>query len=175
MKKTDIDTKVQIGHQLTAGVKLLQKAVIISADGKILLLKRVPNDFNRPNKWDLPGGNSEWPEKVGEATEILKGLHKHDLSREILEETGIALADSKLPAQPIYFETIYWVEKNVYTMITGWKIQLAKVSSEVKVTLSDEHDACAWVTPAESARYDFGFAGGTSGFITKMISLARKS
>lgn len=76
-------------HQLTENVKLLQKAVIIRQSGsaiEALLLQRSETAASRPNCWDLPGGNSEWP-VLGQSS--IANLHLGDIKREILEETSL--------------------------------------------------------------------------------------
>ncbi|AXG82359.1 NUDIX domain-containing protein [Streptomyces paludis] len=56
-------------------------ALISDEAGRVLLLRRKPDDF-LGGLWELPGGGVEPGEGVGEA-----------LSREVAEETGLALAE----------------------------------------------------------------------------------
>jgi len=147
-------------HQLTEQVKVLQKAALV-ADGQVLILQRSDDSKTRAGKWDLPGGNSEWPEK----SETMRGLHQTDITREILEETGISVANSMF-TRPIYFDTHFDGEKQLYSLIVGWSV---KLSGTQKVHLSAEHTAFTWVSFAEIGLYDFGFAGEPSGFIRQIL------
>lgn len=56
-------------------------ALITDQDGRVLLLRRKPDDF-LGGLWELPGGGVEPGEQLGEA-----------LSREIAEETGLTLSE----------------------------------------------------------------------------------
>lgn len=150
----------KIPHQLTPNVKILQKAVLV-CNGKFLILQRSPDSKTRPAKWDLPGGNSEWPE-VNHNT---RSLHRADIIREIIEETGIVVSDKDLGEQ-VYFDTYFEAEKQLYSIITGWKVNLP---TQPEVEISDEHTGFAWITPEQFDQYDFGFAGESEGFIRKMV------
>ena len=153
-------------HHLTDSVKLLQKAVLIH-QGKMLLLRRSEHSKTRKLQWDLPGGNSEWPtEKTG----VIRDLHIVDLKREILEETGISADEFVNAPQLVSFETSFEAEKNVYTIIAGWKIELASTFVNKSILLSDEHDQFVWVHSKDISDFDFGFAGGGEGFITRIIA-----
>jgi 8-oxo-dGTP pyrophosphatase MutT (NUDIX family) len=147
-------------HQLTETVKVIQKAALV-ADGQVLILKRTDDSIPRPSKWDLPGGNSEWPE----IQRTQHGLHQDDITREIMEETGISLANSMF-TQPIYFDTYFDADTKVYSLIVGWRVAL---SGTQKVRLSSEHTEFAWVSFPELGLYDFGFAGESNGFIRQIL------
>ncbi len=153
-------------HRLTESVKLLQKAVLVH-EGKILILKRAENSATRANQWDLPGGNSEWPtEKIG----VIRDMHLVDLKREIIEETGItAEAFATAPAL-VSFETCFEAEKNMYTIIVGWKITIIDAFIQESVVLSDEHSEYQWINMHDISTFDFGFAGGGEGFISRIIA-----
>lgn len=150
-------------HQLTENVKLLHKIAII-AGGEVLLLKRAMDSTNRPGCWDLPGGNSEWPETT------ISGfnLHAHDVVREIKEETHI-LADSTSINQTalIYFSTYFDANKQIYTVICGWKLTL---DNQPQVILSHEHSEYIWAEVAHLDSFDFGGAKGE--FIKNIITNA---
>lgn len=152
------------GHQLTANVKLLQKAVLI-CDKKVLILQRSGDSKSRPLCWDLPGGNSEWPKEV---TQNQQNLHTHDIAREILEETGIVVPAEHFTQDNLqFFETFFEASKGIYSIITGWKVALPNAFNTQSVILSSEHIAFAWITLSELESYDFGGHKGV--FITKMI------
>lgn len=139
-------------HRLTENVKLLQKIALFH-DGKVLVIKRSPNENSRPNCWDLPGGNSEWPETENMVT----GLHVVDAIREVNEETGISLLVSHFSLNKLsYLETHFDNEKQLYSICLGWKLEL-----EVKpeITLSHEHIEYNWVRLDELDNYDFGVIG----------------
>lgn len=153
----------KLAHQLTVNCKLLQKAVLIH-DKSFLLLKRQPEAATRPNCWDLPGGNSEWPDHL---TEFTRSLHREDLVREILEETGITIdPEAVFQRDLVYFDTTFEPDKNIYGVLCGWRQNLN--STRPNITLSAEHTEYVWTTPDHLKEFDFGYAE----FIPKMVRLA---
>ena len=148
------DNSVYVPHQLTKNVKLLHKAVII-VDGKALLLKRSPESKSRPEKWDLPGGNSEWPLN---ATELEQDLHKLDVAREILEEANIIVSKKEFEIeQLVYLTSFFQPEKQVYTMVFGWLVNNLTANDVKDIKISHEHTEFAWVAQNELDNHDFGF------------------
>lgn len=148
-------------HQLTQDVKLLQKVVVVHK-GRVLLLQRDGNAATRPNKWDLPGGNSEWPseDKLGG-----RGLHQEDVAREIKEETGITVTAGHFTLDKmIYFDTTFF--DDVFTILTGWMVELPHDFDTDSVELSQEHTAFEWVSFNEAREYDFDYG---KNFIVPMI------
>lgn len=136
-------------HQLTPNVKLLQK-IVLERDGKILLLRRDANSFSRPNCWDFPGGNSEWPAEVIEPT---SNLHQRDASREVYEETGIHIDPSEFSrGNLVYVETFFDPNKQVFTVLFGWRVS---ARTDI-IKLSEEHTEYVWITPSEAQSFDFG-------------------
>lgn len=168
MKSGDIPHSTGAG-QLTSHVKLLQKAVVEAADGKIVMLQRSHTALSRPGCWDLPGGNSEWPTD-DQIHGLMRGLHVHDVLREISEETGLQLSPDDFPDAPVYVDTTFEVDKQVYTIIVGWWLRLTRNSDEITIQLSSEHQACRWISKSQALTLDFGFAGGKNGFLTQIIS-----
>lgn len=155
-------------HRLTDKVKLLQKAVFVH-QGKMLILRRSETSKTRAGQWDLPGGNSEWPtEKAG----IIRDVHIVDLKREIMEETGIAASMFTTAPRLVSFETYFEAEKDIYTIIAGWSIELGDTFSKKSVQLSSEHSELQWIKADEITQFDLGFAGGGEGFITRIIANA---
>lgn len=150
-------------HQLTENVKLLQKAVLVHG-GKFLILKRSSNSFSRPDQWDLPGGNSEWP--AGEVD--IKDVHRGDLVREIFEETGIEVSENEV-TNCVHAGSYFEEKKQIFTVVLGWNIVLPASFSESEVLISDEHSEFKWITKEEFEGFDFGFAGAEGGFIRAMI------
>lgn len=140
-------------------------------NGKVLLLKRAPDSKSRPNKWDLAGGNSEWPTGV---TEIARDLHRQDVAREIVEETGLVVAPEYFDFKKLtYFSTFFQPDKQVYSVICGWLAELpgknqsdsqnnnladnqATAVKWPEVKISEEHTEFAWASREEVASYDFG-------------------
>jgi len=64
---------------------IVAKTLIILDNDMALLLRRSSTDRHRPNEFDLPGGGIESEEKM-----------KSGASREITEETGLAIADTDM-------------------------------------------------------------------------------
>lgn len=158
-------------HQLTDQVKLLQKiALIRRQDGQVqvLLLKRSARSMSRPNAWDLPGGNSEWPA----TTSSVANLHLDDVVRELAEETGLKLSKTALELKQLsHFSSYFDAPKQVYTIIVGWWVDVAAIEmQQTEIQLSEEHQAYAWVSLSELQRYDFGGAQGS--FVVDMIHQA---
>jgi len=157
---------VRTPHQLTENVKLLQKVVIVHK-GYVLLLQRDENSATRPLKWDLPGGNSQWPtEEKRDST----GLHKEDAAREIKEETGISVVSDQFTKDSlVYFDTTFF--NTIFTIITGWVVELPLDFNREQVVISEEHIAFEWVPFDEAREYDFDFARS---FIIPMIRTAQE-
>lgn len=106
-------------------VKFHQKALVFNSEGKFLVLKR--NYTNQ--KWDLPGGAVELPEK-----------HDDSLSREIKEETGLVAGNLK----PLEIQTTP-MDNNGYLLFIGYECSV----DGVDVVLSHEHSEYRWVTKEE--------------------------
>jgi 8-oxo-dGTP pyrophosphatase MutT (NUDIX family) len=158
-----------VAHQLTENVKLLQKAVLIH-QGEVLLLKRDMNDTSRPNCWDTPGGNSEWPES---SVDPQNNLHLKDICREIQEEAAITISPDSLTHQNlVYHETYYEPAREVFTVLFGWRILLPVDFDRASVQISHEHQAAEWVTPEKALNYDFG--GPKGDFMKKILAAATK-
>lgn len=154
-----------VHHQLTEKVKLLQKVVTMHGE-KVLILKRSAESTSRPNTWDLPGGNAEWPS----ALQDIRNPHYADVTREVFEETGIVCNAQEL--SNIFMGSHFDAQKQIYTVIVGFSLQLPSDVQENDVLLSDEHTDFAWVTKGQLADFDFGFAGAPDGFIFQMITKA---
>jgi len=174
-------------NQLTPNVKLLQKAVLWH-QGEILILRRAGGKAGgaRAFKWDLPGGNSEWPTQT-EAN--ISNPHLIDISREIQEESGIDIISvigpqkwsemrqrqsstdnsEQDPLKNCLVSSFFEKKKQVYSIILGWSFILPDDFDRSKVQLSFEHTEIAWIKPENFEDYDFGFAGNTDGFIRQMV------
>ncbi len=105
---------------------LATKALIVD-EGKILLIKRRPNDVHKPGVWDLPGGRISLEEDPVEG-----------MQREINEETGLE-AEVICPIGTKHFT------RDDGQVITGINFY-CKLKGNDKVTLSEEHTEYAWET-----------------------------
>ncbi len=118
-----------------------QKALIVR-NKKFLLLKFIDLD-GREGKWELPGGLKEW----GEDPE--KGL-----IREIREETGLCVNNSKLLAVASFPHENFFLEgqgnrdADIYTSI------FICDTGEGDIQLSHEHSAYVWSSYQEALNLD---------------------
>lgn len=159
-------------HQLTEQVKLLQKAIIVVGK-EFLILKRAGNAVTRALQWDLAGGNCEWPSSNFVSSmdgtnsyPVMMNPHLDDLVREVMEETGIKLDITQIDQLPVHFSTVFEPDKQLYTVIVGWKVTLPAKPS---IVISHEHTQFTWITHDQFDQYDFGFAGSPDGFIRRML------
>lgn len=153
---------VRTPHQLTQNVKLLQK-IGLFWQGKVLMLQRDGESASRPLCWDLPGGNSEWPENITQPT---SDLHIQDAIREIAEETGIQIsADHFQKPNLTYVETFFDPEKQIFTVLFGWSIELQREPPQVQ--LSEEHIAFQWLPVPEALELDLG--GSKGAFLQRIL------
>src|SRR5690606_38888422 len=100
--------------------------------------------------------------------ENLRDPHLQDVVREVEEETGIEVEVEKL--QSCYVGSFFETEKQVYTILLGWKLELPEDFNETSVLLSDEHFEFAWIEHEDFDQFDFGFAGEKEGFIRKIVN-----
>ncbi len=128
--------------KLLNNVKFLQKCIIVNDQGRILALRRNPNDVRRPNCWDLPGGNYE-------AGESVDGCIK----REIREETSLVAKS----VRPIYIASNMG---KAYSDINVIAVCQICIDWEGDVVVSDEHIEYRWVTPDEFMAFETGDDGG---------------
>lgn len=104
--------------------RIAVKSFIVK-EGKLLVLKRVSNDIQKPNIWEIPGGRLE----LGE--DPRKGI-----KRETKEETGIDIE----VLHPINVRHFARDDGQTITML----IFLCKALND-NVKLSEEHSAFEWV------------------------------
>jgi 8-oxo-dGTP pyrophosphatase MutT (NUDIX family) len=157
-------------QQLTNRVKFLHKVVIIKTEKdqqQALLLKRVSDASSRPNAWDLPGGNAEWPKKNQVS---LANLHQNDIAREVKEESNLTV-DPKIfnLDHLIYFSSYFEANRQIYTVICGWGLEFSE-TNQAEILISAEHQDQAWINSGELDNYNFG--GERGEFIKEMISKA---
>ena len=160
-----------IPHQLTNNVKLLQKVVLWQGE-KFLILQRSDFAPTRPNCWDLPGGNVEWPASSVD----VQGSHLVELAREVKEETGLVInvddRQNNVDQQKLkscFVGSYYESKGQIYTIIIGWQYRLPESTELPNVKLSSEHQNFAWIQPEDFDQYEFGFAGEKGGFIREMV------
>jgi ADP-ribose pyrophosphatase YjhB (NUDIX family) len=109
-------------------------ALVVSPEGRLLLVRT----SKWGDRWGVPGGKVEWGETLLEA-----------VRRELREETGLEIEDVRwAPVQeavlhPEFHEEAHFVLINVVAR-----------SQHERVTLNDEAQAFAWVTPSEAERLD---------------------
>lgn len=159
-----------IKNQLTENVKLLQKAVIIRSGEFVkeaLILKRSAEAISRPSCWDLPGGNSEWPNQNQVSA---ANLHLSDLKREIFEETALTIHIDNLNIDKlVHFSTYFESEKQIFTVINGWLVDYANTDQN-EIKISSEHQDYLWVSETDLTNYDFGGVKGS--FVLDIIKQA---
>jgi len=157
------NSNIRTPHQLTENTKLLHK-VAIWHGGEVLILKRASDATSRPNKWDLAGGNSEWPDNDRHG----QGVHKEDIAKEIIEETGIEVSPNTFAFSTLtFFDTFFDANKQVFTVICGWKYDLPKNFDRSSVSVSNEHSELKWIKLEEIEKIDFG---GNKGEFIKNIT-----
>ncbi len=142
-----------LAHQLTKHTKFLHK-VALESQGQVLILKRSTKAKSRPGKWDLPGGNSEWPQNQ---TQVQQNLHRLDIAREIQEETGLIIDHKHFNVKNLVFFTSYFEpDKKVYSINCGWQVKNLEPQLKTQVKISPEHTDSTWINLEQLANYDFG-------------------
>ncbi len=120
----------------------------------MLILRRSPQAKSRPNKWDLAGGNSEWPHELKEPT---LNPHQQDIAREIKEETGIEVPPEHFHDENlVYLASFYEPDEHIYSINCGWQVAALPEETKKQIKISTEHTAFAWITLDELDQYDFG-------------------
>lgn len=104
-------------------------AIIEKEDGKILMVKRSPDNFP-PNIWDIIGGRKEQFENPFTA-----------LTREIAEETGITEFEIVKT-----ISDFYWFQTEKIRDMIGIAFWCKTKQTEIK--LSEEHIEYRWVGPS---------------------------
>jgi 8-oxo-dGTP diphosphatase len=115
------------------------RAVVIDARSRVLLIRRAPDVYLDPGRWELPGGKMDHGESITAA-----------LEREVREETGLTIR----VGAPVHV--------NQFTVDPFWVtcVTFACEHSGGEVAISEEHQDFAWVSAAELAGFEL--AGGTS-------------
>lgn len=110
---------------------VIAKCIVTNPEGKVLILRREPNDSNRPGEADFPGGGVDAGESPTET-----------VVRELQEEAGVDVEAKELTL-------IYGVtdeENNKIAITYLLKNYLGEIS------LSPEHDAYWWKSPDEASQ-----------------------
>ena len=135
---------------------IIQKVVlggVVVRDGKILILQRHKDEETYSNMWELPSGKREELESSEAA-----------LLREVREESGLEV-EIIAPISTFEYQVEDADEIRDYTQINF----LVRPVGAKEVVLSGEHQAFAWVTPAELDRYNLTEA--TKGVIKKAFGM----
>jgi len=103
---------------------------------RFLMLKRNKNEIAYPGKWALPGGKIEKGEKI---IDVLK--------REVLEETGLEIEDSKK-----YLGDYTFVRPDGHNVV-GLTFAVNAKSDEV--VISSDFEDYKWLTPKELKKIDY--------------------
>jgi 8-oxo-dGTP diphosphatase len=115
-------------------MKFAVKGVVVRDDGRVLIIKKGPNENVNPNTFDIPGGGME----LGETPQ--ESLH-----REIKEETGLEVKIIK--------PTRTWSFTKGDIQVVGITFLCKHISGEV--CLSHEHTEYEWVDPKEASSKGF--------------------
>ena len=146
-----------MSNQLTDKVKFVQKVALIHED-KVLILKRSNDSQSRPGAWDLPGGNTEWPD----LTQPTGNSHTADIVREVEEETGLKINHEKFNDQSlVLFYTFFEPDIQRYSFNCGWRVLLSNDFDPNSIVISNEHTDQVWISLTELDQYDFGEPIGT--------------
>jgi len=112
---------------------ILPRALMRDAEGRYLFVRRSAQSRRQAGKWEPPGGKMDAGETLDAA-----------LEREVAEETGLRIRELHVAgAVEREAEEVVFVE-----------VMLEVLAEPGEVKLSDEHDAFAWVTPAEALQLD---------------------
>jgi len=157
-------------HQLTEKVKFLHKVAIVrnnQGQKELLLLKRNSDSISRPNAWDLPGGNVEWPSS---GQESFANLHQLDIAREVKEESNLSVEPSLFDLRHlIYFASYFEADKDVYSINCAWYLDFSE-TDQAEIKISKEHQDFVWLSLNDLDNYDFG--GDRGQFIKDIINKA---
>jgi len=112
-------------------------ALIKNKEGtKFLVVKRSKKEIAYPKKWSLPGGKLEKGEDVLET-----------LKREVLEEVGLEIKDSKK-----YLKDFTFIRPDGYNVV-GFSFEVTAKSENVN--LSKDFEDYKWVSPEELMKLDY--------------------
>ena len=107
-----------------------------SSKDKFLVLKRHMNEIAYPGKWAFPGGKAEKGETVLET-----------LKREVLEEAGLEIEDSKK-----YLKDFTFIRPDNKNVI-GLCFEVIAKSENVRI--SEDFETYKWIKPEEISDLDY--------------------
>lgn len=109
------------------------KAVIVDHDGRVLFIRRRPNDVHRPGEWDVPGG------RLGGGEDPAAGVR-----RETMEEVSLDIEVGQVL-------DVHHFTRQDGQVITMMIFLCRPLSGDVR--LSEEHTEHQWVSFAEAGAY----------------------
>ncbi len=119
---------------------VVQKALVIDPEGRILIIRRSDTDTRRPLQWDLPGG------QLDDKEELIAGVE-----REIREETGLIPLDTR----PVWSKTLHRTWSGGSNSVV-FLFYVSHAQSANGVVLSYEHCDHKWLEP-ENAVFEFEY------------------
>lgn len=111
------------------GITHLSTGIAVTRDGKVLLVRREPNDF-MGGSYELPGGGIDSGESFDQA-----------VRREAMEETGLTVTTIVGMFEGFDYST----DKKPQVRQFNFMVEVA----DSNVRLSSEHDAYTWATEAD--------------------------
>ena len=110
-------------HPATKPLGVAGRALIIRADGRILLIRRSIESSTNPGLWELPGGKLSYGEALPDT-----------LTREVAEETGLVIEPG--PVVHIGHREVrgFWVTEVTFRCFSPGR----------NVQISEEHDDFGW-------------------------------
>src|SRR3569832_773823 len=121
-------------HYDAPGIVLVHRSIVKRSDGRILIVRRSPDDRHNARLWEFPGGKVE------------KGQDLHAAAkREVLEETGFVVQ----VAVPIITYTTHIITDGVYAGMLYLALFSITKFLGGKLKLSHEHTDHRWATYAE--------------------------
>jgi 8-oxo-dGTP pyrophosphatase MutT (NUDIX family) len=127
---------------------LVVPTCIVVRDGKVLILKRGGHEKAYPGKWTVPGGKldrSEYEATPKTTTDAWYDIVETTVRREVLEETGLEIGTPK------YVCSLAFIRPDDLAVVT---LSYWATSAAGEVTISEDFDEFAWVSPAKAASYD---------------------
>ncbi|MCX6774925.1 MAG: NUDIX domain-containing protein [DPANN group archaeon] len=121
---------------------------IFRADGRVLIVKRAPNEKNYPNRWILPGGKLTTDDYLNlspNSDGLWYNVLEKALKREIKEETNLEV------------EKVDYLTDMAFIRGDGIPTLIVACTCDFKVglvKLPPELTDCAWVNLEEAKNYD---------------------
>jgi len=130
------------------GLRRIEVAMaLVERDGRVLLLRRSPNDRSFAHAWCFPGGRVD----PGETPEVA-------VMREVAEETGLRVHLRDALGPRLIGSAGRTVELAIHRFVAR--------ASDDRVVLSEEHVDFRWLTRADAAFAAARLPGGLGGEVT---------